>query len=143
MASLALIPVGQSLLASYATGGILGLEALTGAAIGGMAFGAAGAVIDSMFLMPEIFGTPHQSTSGPRIEEPGIMLASEGTDIPWYVGGDKIKGTGFLFYAGKFEEEVIVQSSSGSKGGGSSASSTTYTYFCDLAVGIGEGARIL
>ncbi len=140
MASLVLMAAGQSLMGGVAAGGMFGMSALTGAAIGGMVGATAGAVVDSMFLIPEIMGTDHQSSSGPRIEEPIISLASEGTDIPFMLG-NQIRSPGFLFYAGEFIEEVIVNKSSGGKGGSSSSSSITYTYFCDLAVGIGTGGN--
>jgi len=124
-----------------AAGGMFGIASLTGAAVGGMLGASIGGMIDNAFLMPAIFGTPHQSTSGPRLESLKVNGFNEGEPMPYYIGPWN-RGGCFLFYISNLKEVKQKTSSGGGggKGGGGGGGSTSisYSYFVDIAVGIGD-----
>lgn len=130
MASIALAIVGQTV--GTAIGGPIG--GTIGAAIGT----AAGSYIDQAFLFPAVFGRKGQRIEGPKIDDRGLMTASEGALMNRIYGTARCSGN--LFWASPLEEVQTTEESGGGKGGGGgSVKSTTYSYFRSVAIGICEG----
>lgn len=119
--------------AGQAVGGLFGpVGALVGRAAGALA----GAVADDA-----LFGGSKASTPTGKLDDLGVQASTEGTPIPRVYGRMRLSGT--VIWATRFEETVVVEESAGGKGGAQPENSS-YAYFASFAVGVCEGpvARI-
>ncbi len=117
MATLLLAAAGSAL------GGAMGIGAMVGQAIGGIA----GAVIDRALLHSGA------SVTGPRLADLDVQSSSEGADVPRVYG--RVRLAGQVIWATRYEE-TVVEETHGGKGG---VSSTSYRYHANFAVGLCEG----
>lgn len=126
MAELALLAVGTLLAPSLAIPTGLATTLFVGS------FVAAGAVIDSQFLFPAIFGRPSQSVG--KLSDLKAQVASEGSAMNYCLGPENRVG-GTVIWMTDLKEHKSKQ---GGKGGGG-GSYTTYSYSVSAAIGICEG----
>ena len=99
-----------------------------GAAVGGTVGGLLGMSVDAALIR-----SGHVSR-GPRLTDLDVTTSTEGRAIPRIYG--RVRLTGQLIWATRYEEDVT--SSGGSKGLGGTRSET-YTYYANFAVGLCEG----
>jgi hypothetical protein len=119
--------------AGAAVGSLFGpLGTIVGRALGGLA----GNAVDQM-----LFGE-RRTVEGPRLADLSVQTSREGSAIPRVYGRVRISGQ--VIWATRFEETVSDASEGGKGGGGSGTTVRTYSYFANFAVGLCEGpiARI-
>ncbi len=127
MATLVLQAAGQ------AVGGFLGgpFGAVLGRAVGGIA----GSIFDQA-----LFGPGTKRIEGPRLKELQLLGSTQGAPIPKIYGRVRISGQ--VIWATRFEEEATTRSQrSGGKGGIGRPKTkiTEYAYFANFAVGLCQG----
>lgn len=129
MATLILAAAGQAL------GNMAGIGA-----IGGILGRAAGAVAGSL-IDNAVFGSSSTIESG-RISDLSVQSSAEGASLPLIYG--RVRLSGQVIWATRFEEEVSEETSGGKAGGSSSTTVRSYTYYGNFAVALCEGpvARI-
>jgi hypothetical protein len=119
--------------AGAAIGSVFGpLGAIAGRAIGALA----GYTVDQA-----LFGQ-RRAVEGPRLADLTVQTSREGAPIPRVYGRVRISGQ--VIWATRFEEQVSETREGGKGGGGSGTTVRTYAYFANFAVGLCEGpiARI-
>ncbi|MEW5421383.1 glycoside hydrolase/phage tail family protein [Amorphus sp. 3PC139-8] len=128
MSTLVLSTAGQ------AVGGLFGP---LGAVVGRAAGAIAGAVIDDA-----LFGGNGGSTPTGKLEDLDVQASREGAPIPRVYGRMRLSGS--VIWATRYEEAVVSEEPAGGKGGPSKPSTQSYAYYANFAVGLCEGpvARI-
>jgi len=123
------------------------LLSTAGAAVGSI-FGPVGAVIGRAVgavagyaLDQSLFAAERTVESG-RLSDLDVQTSREGAPIPRVYG--RVRVTGEMIWATRFEEEVREDDAEGGKGGSSETTVKQFRYFANFAVGLCEGpiARI-
>lgn len=125
-----------TLVLSTAGAAVGGLFGPVGAIVGRAAGAIAGAAVDD-----RLFGGRGGTGPTGKLDDLGVQAATEGTAIARVYGRMRLSGS--IIWATRFEETVVVEESAGGKGAPQPESSS-YAYFANFAVGICEGpvARI-
>src|SRR5437762_8484970 len=119
---------------------------VAGAAVGGAAFGPAGAIagrlvgaIGGNLIDRALFGGGERHVEGPRLADLDVMASTEGAPIPRVYGRARLSGQ--VIWATRLEEVVSTstEKAGGKGGGGGRTTTTTYSYFANFAVGLCEG----
>lgn len=129
MATLILAAAGQAL------GNMAGFGA-----IGGIVGRAAGAVAGSL-IDNSLFGSSSTVESG-KLADLSVQSSAEGASLPLIYG--RVRLSGQVIWATRFEEVVSEETSGGKGSGGSSTTVRSYSYYGNFAVALCEGpvARI-
>lgn len=129
MATLALGFAGAAIAGGMATSATAVVFAGMTAAGLGMAIGSTiGGVLDSMYVMPTLFGGAAAQT-GPRLNDLNIQNASEGSAINRCFGPE-CRCAGTVIWSPRLTEQRITENSGGKHGG----STTYYRYMGNIAV---------
>ena len=108
-------------------GSVLGISSLViGRAVGAIV----GNYLDNLFFAPK-----PQDQQGPRLEDPGVQMSSEGTPIPLVFGRARVSGN--VIWAGPWIEVAETRRVRVSKK--RSQSVTEYRYFRSFAVALAQG----
>ena len=105
-----------------------------GAIVGRLAGALAGNVIDQALL-----GASARYVEGPRRADLDVTASTEGAPIPRLYGRGRVSGE--IIWATELEEVVSnsSESASGKGFGGPKTTTTAYSYFANVAIGLGEG----
>lgn len=123
------------------------LLSTAGAAVGSI-FGPVGAVIGRAVgavagyaIDQSLFSTERTVETG-RLADLDVQTSREGAPIPRVYG--RVRVTGEMIWATRFEEEVREEETGGGKGGSNETTVRQYRYFANFAIGLCEGpiARI-
>ncbi|MBA5776373.1 glycoside hydrolase/phage tail family protein [Stappia sp. F7233] len=125
MATLVLTAAGQAI--GAAIGGPIG------AAIGQTVGAIAGSYVDQALFG----GGSGRTVEGGRLADLNVQSSTEGTAIPLAYG--RVRLSGQVIWATRFEEEVTEERQGGKGGGRKSATVRTYRYFANFAVALCQG----
>ncbi len=130
MATLILTAAGQAL--GGAAGGLFGLGGL-GGLLGKAAGAIAGSVVDQT-----LFGSSRTVERG-RLADLSVQSSNEGASLPRVYG--RVRLSGQVVWATRFEEEVSEETHGGKGGGGGGTRTTvrSYSYYASFAVALCEG----
>ena len=103
-----------------------------GSALGRAAGALAGSAIDR-----KLFGDEPDVVEGPRLGASQVLTSQEGAIIPQAFG--RVRLSGQIIWATRFEEVQSTQGSGGGKGGPSKPEVRTYSYFANFALALCEG----
>ncbi|MCC7272510.1 MAG: glycoside hydrolase TIM-barrel-like domain-containing protein, partial [Alphaproteobacteria bacterium] len=120
------------------------LLSFAGAAAGGALFGPMGAIAGRLAgalagnVIDRVLLTGGQQAEGPRRSDLDVTASTEGAPIPRLYGRGRVAGE--IIWATRLEEVISTRSeSAGGKGLGPRTTTTTYSYFANVAIGLGEG----
>lgn len=98
--------------------------------VGGFIGAAVGGIIDNMLIFPALF--PKPATTGPRMGDKSLQLASEGSEMKWIIGPKNRPAGTVIYISDLIEQEDQID---GGKNGGDV---TLYKYFVDVAIAVCE-----
>src|SRR5512134_4118177 len=113
-----------------------------------LGFAVAGAVVGSMFGMPQLgwiagaaiggllFPAKGPKTEGPRLGDLSVSSSAYGMPIALTYGTMRMAGN--MIWSSGVREQTHKQKTGG-KGGSGGGTQTTYTYYASFAVAFGEG----
>ncbi len=133
MATIALAIAGAAIGGAIGGGVVIAGTFIGAAAIGMAVGGLIGSYIDANY----IFAPDPMSLNGPRLDDIVLQTATEGRGITEVHGRENRLGAQVL-YLSSIRETKKTESQGGGKGG-PSVSSTSYSYDCDIALGICKG----
>ncbi|HEX2217012.1 MAG TPA: glycoside hydrolase TIM-barrel-like domain-containing protein, partial [Xanthobacteraceae bacterium] len=121
------------------------LLSFAGAAAGSTLFGPIGAIAGRLVgalagnvIDHALLGNTPRHLEGPRRSDLDVTASTEGAPIPRIYGRGRISGQ--IIWATELEEVVSTRTdTAGGKGFGAKTTTTTYSYFANLAIGLGEG----
>jgi hypothetical protein len=101
--------------------------------------GAIGGYIDQRYIYPELFGVPE--VEGPRLGDPKLQTASEGSPINCLVGPENRCAGTVVWMSDLHEQRIVEDVGGGGKGGGGGGgyTSISYRYSVDVAIAVCEG----
>ena len=109
---------------------------LLGGPLGGMIGRAAGAIAGNL-LDQALFGGGKRRVEGPRLGDVRLMSSTEGSPIPRVFGRMRVSGQ--VIWATRFEEVTKTSTSSAGSKGGSKVSNVEHEYYANFAVALCEG----
>lgn len=120
------------------------LLSAAGAAAGSALFGPLGAIAGRIAgalagnLIDQALLASPRHVEGPRRADLDVTASTEGAPIPRLYGRGRISGQ--VIWATKLEEVISERDEgAGGKGLGPRVTTTTYSYFANIAIGLGEG----